>query len=101
MNDLQLKYTLYILFGYGICNLISFFAFGIDKYQAKKHRWRISEKTLFLFSALFGALGGILGMYTFRHKTKKWYFVVFTSLLCLVQIGALYLILTRWLSHLL
>ena len=57
-----------------ILNLISFFLMGHDKQCAKKNQRRVSEKTLFLSAALFGAFGGTLGMFVFRHKTKRWYF---------------------------
>ncbi|BDH62552.1 hypothetical protein CD30_06235 [Ureibacillus massiliensis 4400831 = CIP 108448 = CCUG 49529] len=43
---------------------------GIDKSRAKKHEWRISEKTLFTIAIFGGACGGVLGMYLFRHKTR-------------------------------
>lgn len=42
----------------------------IDKERAKKKEWRISEKTLLTLGLVGGALGGVLGMYLFRHKTK-------------------------------
>ncbi|MEK9199076.1 DUF1294 domain-containing protein [Ureibacillus sp. 179-F W5.1 NHS] len=42
----------------------------VDKSKAKKHEWRISEKSLFTLAILGGACGGVLGMYLFRHKTK-------------------------------
>ncbi|MBD8026264.1 DUF1294 domain-containing protein [Ureibacillus sp. Re31] len=42
----------------------------VDKSRAKKHEWRISEKSLFTLAILGGACGGVLGMYLFRHKTK-------------------------------
>ncbi len=46
----------------------------LDKRKAKKHKWRISEKTIFLIALLGGSLGCLLGMNIFRHKTKHWYF---------------------------
>ena len=49
---------------------------GFDKHEAKKGNWRVSEKTLFTLVVLGGSIGGILGMFTFRHKTKKWYFAL-------------------------
>jgi uncharacterized membrane protein YsdA (DUF1294 family) len=42
----------------------------IDKQKAKKNRWRIPEKVLLGISFIGGSLGGIIGMYLFRHKTK-------------------------------
>ena len=58
----------------------------IDKIKAKKNKWRISEKTLFLLSIIGGSVGCLLGMYTFRHKTKKWYFKIGFPLILIIQI---------------
>ena len=69
-----------------IMNLLSYLLMGLDKRAAQDGRWRIPEKTLFLVTALFGGLGGTLGMYAFRHKTKHWYFKAFFPLLLIVQI---------------
>ncbi len=77
-------------------NLVSFLLMGNDKKRAKKGQRRIPEKTLFLSAALFGALGGTLGMYVFRHKTKHWYFKLFFPLMLLAQaaiLGYLYTLL--------
>ena len=57
-------------------SLLTFFAYGIDKLKAKKGAWRISEKTLLGLGAVGGALGGLLGMNAFRHKTRHRYFWV-------------------------
>ena len=57
-------------------NLIAFLAMWIDKKKAKKGSWRIKESTLFTLVFLGGGIGGIAGMYTFRHKTKKLYFTI-------------------------
>ena len=54
-----------------LINLISFIAMYIDKKRAKWGKWRIKESTLFLLCLIGGSIGGIAGMYTFRHKTKK------------------------------
>lgn len=56
-------------------NLITLLAMYIDKRKAKKAKRRIPEKTLFTLVALGGGIGGIAGMYIFRHKTKKSRFV--------------------------
>ena len=47
----------------------------LDKHFARTHRRRIPERTLIATAALGGSLGGLLGMYLFRHKTRHWYFV--------------------------
>jgi len=59
-----------------IMNLITLFAMYIDKRKAKKAKRRIPENTLFALVFLGGGIGGIAGMYAFRHKTKKAKFVV-------------------------
>lgn len=57
-------------------NLFTFFMMWLDKRKAKKGKWRIPENTLLLFVLLGGGIGGIAGMYTFRHKTQKAKFVI-------------------------
>ena len=73
-------------------NVLAFFLMGTDKCRAKHHRWRIPEKTLFLSAILGGTAGAILGMYTFRHKTKHWYFVVGMPLILFIQVGICFFI---------
>lgn len=65
-----------ILIYFLVINLIGFFAMGIDKYKAKKDLWRIPEATLMTICLIGGGIGTILGMYIFRHKTKKLKFSV-------------------------
>jgi len=67
-------------------NLAAFLLMGVDKYKAIRHRWRISEKTLFLSALLFGSVGAILGMYTFRHKTRHASFVCGMPVILILQI---------------
>ena len=57
-------------------NIITFFVMWLDKRKAKKGKWRIPENTLLLLVLLGGGIGGIAGMYTFRHKTQKMKFVI-------------------------
>ena len=78
-----------------VMNLLAFALMGIDKMKAKRGAWRIPEKTLFLVTALFGGLGGTLGMSFFRHKTKHWYFKLGFPALLVVQIALLALILPK------
>ena len=60
----------------------------LDKQKAKKDKWRIPEKTLFLLAVLGGSLGTTLGMNVFRHKTKHWYFVLGMPLILILQLLA-------------
>lgn len=57
-----------------IVNIVGFAIMGIDKKKAIRGAWRIPEASLFLAAILGGSIGSILGMQTFRHKTKHWYF---------------------------
>ena len=66
--------------------MITFLMMGYDKHEAKKGNWRVSEKTLFTLVVLGGSIGGILGMFTFRHKTKKWYFRFGFPIILILQI---------------
>lgn len=70
-----------------IINLIGFFLMGIDKRKAIKRAFRIPEATLFLIAILGGSIGSILGMYTFRHKTRHWYFVYGMPFILILQIA--------------
>ena len=78
-----------------VMNLLAFSLMGIDKVKAKRGAWRIPEKTLFLATALFGGLGGTLGMTFFRHKTKHWYFKLGFPALLVIQIVLLALLLPK------
>ncbi len=60
----------YVLLYLIIINALGFLFMLIDKQKAKKKKWRIPEARLMLTAALGGSVGTLLGMYTFRHKTK-------------------------------
>ena len=76
-----------ILIYFLVMNIITFLLMGYDKHEAKVNQWRISEKALFLFCLFGGSIGGICGMYAFRHKTQKWYFKIGFPLIWIIQIG--------------
>ena len=50
-------------------NLVGFLIMGEDKRRAKMHRWRISERMLFLVSILGGSIGTWAGMYPPQDET--------------------------------
>ena len=58
-----------------VINLATFIVYGADKRRARKGKWRVPEKTLFLLPLLGGSVGALLGMRVFHHKTRHWYFV--------------------------
>lgn len=76
-----------------LINILAFITFGADKSKAKRHAWRIPEKTLFLLALLGGGIGALLGMYTFHHKTRHTAFVIGIPLITLVEyIGGYFLL---------
>jgi len=80
-----------ILIVLAVLNLISFGLMAYDKRCAQSGKWRISERTLFIATACFGGLGGMLGMKLCHHKTRHWYFKWFFPLMLIVQIALLVL----------
>lgn len=72
-----------------VTNITSFTLMAVDKKKAGSGKRRIPEKTLFLSTALFGGLGGTLGMVLMHHKTKHWYFVLFFPLMAALQTASL------------
>ena len=69
-----------------IINIIAFLAMFIDKRKAKYGKWRIKEHTLFILALIGGSVGAIIGMYTFRHKTKKARFFVGFPVILIVEV---------------
>lgn len=72
-----------------IINIVGFLAMLIDKRKAQKGSWRIPEKTLFIITLLGGGIGTILGMYAFRHKTKKLKFTIGFPVILISEIVAI------------
>lgn len=85
-----MKPSLILLCVYAVLGFLAFLLYGIDKLKAKCHTWRIKESVLLGIAFLGGAVGAILGMLVFRHKTRHWYFRV-VALLGLCWQLALYL----------
>lgn len=59
---------------------------GIDKLKAKRGSRRVPENTLFMFTILGGGVGTILGIYIFRHKTKKKKFTVGMPIILIIEV---------------
>lgn len=81
MNYISI-FLIYIL----IINIIGYTLMYLDKRKAIKHTYRISEKTFFIISFLFGATGVYLGIYKFRHKTKHYSFTVLVPALIILNL---------------
>ena len=58
-----------------VVNAVSFVVYGVDKRRARKGGRRVSERDLFLLALIGGSVGALVGMRSFRHKTRHWYFV--------------------------
>ena len=67
-------------------NLIGFFIMWLDKHKARKGSWRIPEKTLFIITAIGGGIGTTVGMFVFRHKTKKLNFLIGFPFITILEI---------------
>jgi len=52
-----------------VINVVTFFVYGIDKWKAKKSKWRIRETALLGLAVLGGSIGAWLGMKVWHHKT--------------------------------
>jgi len=83
----------YILAIFTIVNLLAFLLMWSDKIKsAKPGVTRISEGLLFFLATAFGSLGVYVGMFTFRHKTRKWYFLIGIPLLIIQNFATIYLL---------
>ena len=76
-------------------NLATFIVYGADKRRARKGKWRVPERTLFLLPRLGGSVGALLGMRVFHHKTRHWYFVWGIPAILLAQLALAVWLLTK------
>ncbi len=74
----------WMLLLYVLLNVVVFGLYGIDKYKAIHHKWRIPEATL-LGAAVLGVFGALCGMYLFRHKTRKPKFFITVPLILVLE----------------
>jgi len=84
-------FVIYII----VINLIGFLTMYIDKTKAKKGKYRISEKAIFIISLLLGAIGVYIGMYKFRHKTKHISFTVGIPICIIINMFCIYYIIAN------
>ena len=93
MNTLHSCLAYYLL---GI-NAVTFIVYGIDKYKAKKAKWRIPEATLLLLAVLGGSIGAWMGMKVWHHKTMHKKFKYGIPAILLIQIALMtYLHVDLW-----
>ncbi|MEZ4768036.1 MAG: DUF1294 domain-containing protein [Caldilineales bacterium] len=67
-----------------------FLLYGIDKTQAVRKGWRVPEIVLHVLALIGGFIGGWLGMFIFRHKTRKPLFKVVLAIATVIGIVLFY-----------
>ena len=85
MKDMELQYIALIYLA--VINVVAFFMYGIDKWKAKKSKWRIPEATLLLLAVIGGSIGAWLGMKVWHHKTLHKKFRYGIPLILIAQVA--------------
>lgn len=83
MKEFLIIYSIVIV----VMSLIALFTYVIDKNKAKKNKWRIKESVLLGLGVLGGAIGALIAIKVFRHKTKHWYFWAVNLIALAVQVS--------------
>ena len=68
-------------------NVFAFFLYGIDKWKAKRSKWRIPEMTLLSIAFIGGSVGAWIGMKVWHHKTMHKKFKYGIPLILFAQIA--------------
>ena len=76
-----------ILIYLAVINVVTFFMYGIDKWKAKKSKWRIRETALLGLAVLGGSIGAWLGMKVWHHKTQHKKFKYGVPAIIIVQLA--------------
>ena len=76
-------------------NVVTFFAYCIDKWKAKRSKWRISEATLLGMAVIGGSIGAWLGMRVWHHKTMHKKFQLGIPLIIVAQIALVIWIISK------
>ena len=77
-------------------NIVTFILYGIDKYKAKKGKWRISEATLLTMAAIGGSIGAWVGMRLWHHKTMHKKFKYGIPVIIILQVALAVYLLTNF-----
>jgi uncharacterized membrane protein YsdA (DUF1294 family) len=80
-------------------NVLTFIVYGVDKWKARRGRWRVPEAMLLGLAALGGSVGAWLAMQFFRHKTQKKKFRYGVPLLFVLQVAAVVLLVNMLIRH--
>ena len=87
MTEIQKLIIIYLV----VINVATFLTYGLDKWKAKKSKWRIREAALLMLAVLGGSVGAWLGMKVWHHKTKHKKFRYGVPLILVAQVVLLLL----------
>ena len=93
MKDLSLLHIALIYLA--VINVVTFFMYGVDKWKAKRAKWRIREAALLGLAVLGGSIGAWLGMKVWHHKTLHKKFKFGVPAIIIVQIALIGYLLHR------
>lgn len=86
------RLVVYYLIG---VNLLTFIAYGIDKYKARHKQWRITEASLLLLAILGGSPAALLAMRLFHHKTLHKKFRYGVPAILLIQLTIVFFLMVK------
>ena len=85
MKELNLLHI--VLIYLAVINVVTFFMYGVDKWKARKSKWRIRETALLGLAVLGGSIGAWLGMIVWHHKTQHKKFKYGIPAIIIVQLA--------------
>ena len=85
MKDLSLLHITLIYLA--VINVVTFFMYGVDKWKARKSKWRIREAALLTLAVLGGSIGAWLGMKVWHHKTQHKKFKYGVPAIIIIQLA--------------
>ena len=93
MNDPS--YLHIVLIYLAVINVVTFFVYCIDKWKAKKSKWRIRETSLLGLAVLGGSIGAWLGMTIWHHKTLHKKFKYGVPAIIIIQLALIIYFVSR------
>ena len=86
----------FAFYGILLLNLVAFCMYGLDKSNAKRGLWRISETTLLVVAIIGGAIGALMAMSLFRHKTRKPVFKYAVPAIAVLHVSLVAYLMLKW-----
>ena len=79
--------AIFLLYYLIIINIVTFLVYAIDKWKARRSKWRIPETTLLGLAVIGGSIGAWSGMKVWHHKTQHKKFRFGLPLIMIAQIA--------------